>query len=101
MRRVSIKELTAIYGQLLSELKKCLQERTTIPKTSLRIQYFLPKKGDDKDPSKYRPIACSSSIYKTFAVCIYSGENTETLQKLTIIIAEEQEGVKNNIYGCK
>jgi hypothetical protein len=63
------------------------------------IKYLLPKSQDCQDPSKYRPISCLCTIYKTNTSCI-AGKIYKDLEA-NKLLAEEQKGCIKNSQGCK
>jgi len=61
--------------------------------------YMKPKKGDTKNPAKYRPIGCLPTAYKIFTAYLtlkIKGHSTNNS-----IIYEKQNGCRNKAYGCK
>lgn len=95
-----IKKVTAIHGPLLRELNRCLQDPALMTDTLTRgVTYLLPKKGDSKDPSKYRPITCLPTTYKIFTACIAA--KIQKHCENNCILAEEQKGCRKGMYGCK
>jgi hypothetical protein len=61
--------------------------------------YLLPESQDCEDPSKYGPITCLCTIYKTYTACI--AENIYKPLVTNKLLAEEHKGCIKNSQGCK
>jgi hypothetical protein len=66
-----IKRITATHSYLARHFNQFTEDAEKIPDFLVRgITYLLPKNQDCEDPSKYSPITCLCTIYKTYTACI-------------------------------
>lgn len=94
------KRVTCLHPMMCKLFNGLIREPKGLPKFMTKAYTYLkPKRGDTKDPSKYRPITCLSTIYKIFTACI-AGKVREHCEKYNII-AEEQKGCRRGAMGCK
>jgi hypothetical protein len=94
------KKLTATHRVLLVKINEYLNNPNSVPEFFTQgVTYMKPKKGDTRNPAKYRPIACLPTAYKIFTACLTIKIREHCTSKG--IIYEEQNGCRNKAYGCK
>jgi Reverse transcriptase (RNA-dependent DNA polymerase) len=93
------KSIPTLRDQLFKWIEKTRDHRAHIPKwlPTGRI-VLLPKEGDPRDPSNYRPIACLNTCYKLITATI-----TEMIKKHVQdqnILPSEQLALREGKQGC-
>jgi len=87
------KKFTSIHDQLLKAINRSLRKPDLITSSlTTGVTYMLPKKEDNKDPAKYRPIACLPTVYKIVTSCI-AGKIQAHCEENNIL-HEEQKGCR-------
>jgi hypothetical protein len=72
------KQLTCSHSLLAKHFNKFIKEPQNMPNFFKQgITYMKPKDSDTANPSKYRPITCLPTVYKTYS--LYHIQNLHSL----------------------
>ncbi|WP_229833152.1 RNA-directed DNA polymerase [Streptomyces narbonensis] len=95
-----LKQLTCTHRALAKCFTDFIRRPQTLPAYLTKgTTYMIPKGDITQDPTKYRPITCLPTMYKTLTSILTDKIYAHVMEHN--ILAEEQKGCRRQAQGCK